>query len=178
MKTHNVSLGTVGKVEEVCCFSVISEVNIPDADQHLSVVVDQIREVRYGAEARPSLSGLPPNIAKLDWWISIIYIRWPSSWKTLNVLALSEDSFKLWVGTIVSLLSSIKTISHENGSIGILGSLEAIPVTQPASWSLESALDEDSKVSLGEVAKMCEKIGLTGGLVAENFRVSVEVGSV
>lgn len=143
-------------------------------------MVDQIREVRYGAEARPSLSELPPSIAKADWWISIIYIRWPSSWKTLNVLALSEDTFKLWVGTIASLLASIKTISHEEGCIGILGSLEVIPATRQASWSLESSLDENSKVSLGEVSAMCEKIGLTsvpGGLVIESFRVSVEVES-
>jgi hypothetical protein len=98
----------------------------------------------------------------------------------LNVLALSQDSFKLWVDTIASLLGSIKTISREKGCIGILGSLETIPVTRQASWSLERPLDESGKVSLGDVSVMCEKIGLasiSGGLVITSFKVSVQVES-
>jgi hypothetical protein len=164
--------GCVGLgVEDMTVLDVVDS-----AAFHVIVMLDQIREVRYGPQARPAVDELPQALATSNNWISIIYIRWPSSWKTLNVVARSDDIFKLWVDTIASLLGSIKSISHEKGCIGILGALETIPFTRPAAWSLDSAIDEKSTVSLSDISKMCAKIGLPsapGSLVVESFRVSL-----
>lgn len=73
--------------------------------------MDQIKEVRYGETASPTypVPGLSPSARAR--WLAIVYVQPPNSWKTLNIIALKDDDFKLWIETITSLLGAIRGIS-------------------------------------------------------------------
>jgi hypothetical protein len=75
------------------------------------VRMDQIREVRYGPSASPTqpIPGLTPSARQR--WLTIVYTQPPSSWKTLNIVALKDDDFRIWLETIAGLLSVIRGIS-------------------------------------------------------------------
>ncbi len=138
--------------------------------------IDQVREVRYGTEARPANPQLPSSLSNSNRWISVIYIEWPSTWKSLHMIAPNDDVFKAWIDTIAQLLESIKAINHVNGCIGILGALERLPMSKPASWNLDSAVDSHQAVTYPEVASMCAKIGISAvpdGQIRKAFEVGV-----
>ncbi|KAJ9108797.1 hypothetical protein QFC21_000117 [Naganishia friedmannii] len=80
------------------------------------ISVDQIREIRYGSAARPSAAAtnaLPSSVltpAATSRWISIVYNIPPASWKTLNMIALSDEILDMWVRTLYTLVRDIKQI--------------------------------------------------------------------
>ncbi|KAJ9125254.1 hypothetical protein QFC22_000209 [Naganishia vaughanmartiniae] len=81
------------------------------------ISVDQIREIRYGSAARPSAAAtnaLPSSVltpAATSRWISIVYNMPPTSWKTLNMIALSDEILEIWVRTLYTMVQDIKQVS-------------------------------------------------------------------
>jgi hypothetical protein len=134
------------------------------------VRMDQIREVRYGPSASPSqpVPGLTESARTR--WITIVYTQPPTSWKTLNIVALKDDDFNLWLETISSLLSAIRGISvsmrngdASEGVIGITGDKPGVAgmnLRQRDSCWIEADQDQDEKISYEEVCRACKRMGI------------------
>jgi hypothetical protein len=134
------------------------------------VPMDQIREVRYGPSASPSqpVPGLTESARTR--WITIVYTQPPASWKTLNIVALKDDDFNLWLETISNLLGAIRGISMSmntgnasGGVIGITGDKAAVAgmnLHQRDSCWIEADQDQDEKISYEEVCRACKRMGI------------------
>lgn len=135
--------------------------------------MDQIREVRYGASASPSqpVPGLTESARNR--WITIVYTQPPASWKTLNIVALKDDDFELWLETISNLLGAIRGISvslgnnnadnSNGGVIGITGDKPGVAgmgLHQRDSCWIQADEDKDEKISYEEVARACKRMGI------------------
>lgn len=180
------------------------------------VRLDQIREIRYGAfNGWRSTTGehaeLPPGIgpASASRWITIVYISdglspstQPSgagfssgsspytTWKELNMVALSDQVFQLWVDTLSKMLAKIRRTvlaqygrcekargdpGHDCGSCGNGGRILGVmgPSDSPAPPSDLNAVealtmsaltleaDESRCVGWEEVVAMCRSVGLS-----------------
>lgn len=109
--------------------------------------IDQIREIRYGAAARPSTSAsnaLPPSVvspAATARWISIIYVLSSTSWKNLNMIALNDQMLDLWIRTLYDLVADIKQVSYFrlDKSCDAMSSAESLPFGLTSGVSLGKA---------------------------------------
>ena len=138
--------------------------------------MDQIREVRYGQSASPSqpVPGLTESARTR--WITIVYTQPPASWKTLNIVALKDDDFDLWLETISNLLGAIRGISVSLGNgtgtgtgnagggvIGITGDKPGVAgmgLHQRDSCWIQADEDQDEKISYEEVCRACKRMGI------------------
>jgi hypothetical protein len=73
--------------------------------------VCQIREIRLGAALPDYIANRSISTADAARWISIVYVQPPSQWKVLHMVALSDESYELWVSTLRTLLNEIKIIA-------------------------------------------------------------------
>ena len=156
--------------------------------------MDQIREVRYGPSASPSqpIPGLTESARTR--WLTIVYTQPPASWKTLNIVALKDDDFRLWLKTISTLLSAIRGVSTSGslepasgydpngGVIGITGDKEGtagMNSHQRESLFVEADEDRDEKISYKEACKACKRMGIVVddlvAVIQANFHVSLPV---
>lgn len=192
------------------------------------VRLDQIREIRYGAfNGWRSTTGehaeLPPGIAPASAarWITIVYISdglapspQPSgagfsnasspytTWKELNMVALSDQVFQLWVDTLSELLAKIRKTalarygrcgqnesdaSHTCGScgangriLGVMGPSDMSAGVSPDSEALAMSClslsaEESRRVNWEDVVAMCRSIGLSAKhvpVIDASFKVS------
>lgn len=163
--------------------------------------MDQIREVRYGATASPAhpIPGLLPSARNR--WITVVYTQPPSSWKTLNIVALKDEDFDLLLNTISVLLSAIRGVAVSKltsntpgrpnvgqnstngpatgGILGITGDKEGIAGTtlHLAHLWLETDQNNDNKASYDEVAKACKRMGIVLQGSAASYCKTVDAGS-
>ncbi|KAG8921457.1 Phospholipase C, partial [Tulasnella sp. 408] len=115
--------------------------------------IENIREMRIGADARNYREQLKISEEEESRWITIVYIC-DSKFKTLHVVAPSIQVFRMWVSTLRTLYALRRELMSGLGS-----SEKRELVWQRQYWKAADA-SGDSKLNFDEVQKMCHRLNI------------------
>ncbi|KAG8903572.1 Phospholipase C [Tulasnella sp. 403] len=117
------------------------------------VNIENIREMRTGANARNYREMMKMSIEYEPRWMTIIYLC-DGKYKTLHVVALSLDVFKMWLSTLHQLYSLRRELMSG------LGNMERRElVWQKQYWKAADSTG-DQKLDFDEVLKMCQRLNI------------------
>lgn len=117
------------------------------------VPIENIKEIRSGADARYYRQQFQLSQDYEDRWLTIIYIL-DGRWKTLHLIAATKDQFKMWDTTLRELHAIRQELMHGLGNIEIRQAL-----WEKRYW--KGAHEEnDQKLSFDEVEKLCRGLNI------------------
>lgn len=145
-----------------------------------SVLLENIKELRPGAEASSYRLQFRLSAAYEPRWLTIIYTLPPQSsstsnssgqvYKQLHIVAFTEDVFDLWLGTLMRLCELRRELMSGLGKADERELLWDRGIWRGADvGSVPGAVDGgagpgaaagDEKLSLGEVEVMCARLGV------------------
>ncbi|KAJ7460554.1 1-phosphatidylinositol-4,5-bisphosphate phosphodiesterase 1 [Mycena latifolia] len=121
--------------------------------KHGLVPIESIKEIRTGPDAQYYCAQLGFSGDSIDRWITIVYVL-NSTYKTLHILAPTQDVFHLWESTIRKLYAI---------RLGLMQSLENTDLRQTV-WERQywKSADKggDQALSLDEIQSMCLRLSV------------------
>lgn len=132
-----------------------------------SVNIENIRELRFGADARGFREQLKMASDCEPRWITLIYTS-SGRYKILHLVALTTDDFKLWRQTLQLLYDQRKELM---GGLDQMRKRQAVWLKQH--WS-SADINEDHKLDIGDVEQLCRNLNISASPQA--IRTNFEVG--
>ncbi|PWN27987.1 PLC-like phosphodiesterase [Jaminaea rosea] len=120
--------------------------------------LEAIREVRIGALGASFRISLNISAAHEPRWISIIYQQ-GAAYKSLHLIALSDESLQRWRDTLEKLQSLRKQLL---GGLGMLEQRNALWLRQ--NWRIADSSCDD-KLDFNEVVRLCRRLGIESNAV-------------
>lgn len=116
------------------------------------VPIENIKELRSGADARYYREQFQLAAEYEDRWLSIIYIL-DGRYKTLHLIASTKDVFRMWETTLRQLHEIRKELMSGLGNIEM----------RQAVWERHywRAGDEDQKLGFEEVERLCKRLNVS-----------------
>lgn len=127
--------------------------------------LEAIREVRIGALGASFRISLDISAAHEPRWLSIIYQQ-GAAYKSLHLIALSDESLQRWRDTLEKLQSLRKELL---GGLGMLEQRNALWLRQ--NWR-NADTSCDDRLEFGEVVRLCRRLGIESNAV--DLRVSFD----
>lgn len=136
-----------------------------------AVNIENIRELRFGADARgfrEQFKVAPDCEAR---WISIIYTS-SGRYKILHLVALTSEDFKLWRDTLQTLYDQRKELM---GGLDQMRKRQSVWLKQH--WS-NADINEDQKLDIDDVETLCRNLNISASqkAIRTNFEVSIDSG--
>lgn len=117
------------------------------------VNLQAIREIRIGELGAPFRTSLSISAIHESRWISIIYQQ-GAAYKSLHLIALSDDSLTKWRDTLCRLQSLQKELA---GGLSLLEERNAVWLRQ--NWCKTDS-SGDERLDFAEVVRLCRRLGM------------------
>ncbi|KAG8999389.1 Phospholipase C [Tulasnella sp. JGI-2019a] len=117
------------------------------------ISIENIREMRTGANARNYRESFKVAVDAEPRWLTIIYVC-DGKYKTLHVVALSVDVFRMWNQTLQKLYCLRRELMCG------LGNMERRQLVWEKQYWKGGDASGDSKLDFGEVEKMCKRLNI------------------
>lgn len=131
---------------------IIWEVIQPHGRQKI-ISIENIKEMRSGADARYYREQFQLSQIYEDCWLTIIYIL-DGNYKTLHLIAPSVDVFRIWDTSLRRLYAIRRELMTG------LGNFEMRQALWEKQYWKGSQLDENEKLRFGEVEKLCKRMNI------------------
>ncbi|KAG8926409.1 Phospholipase C [Tulasnella sp. 418] len=117
------------------------------------ITIENIREMRAGADARNYREQFKIAADSEPRWLTIVYIS-DGKYKTLHVVALEQDVFKMWYNTLTKLYSLREELMRG------LGNMERRQMVWEKQYWKGADSTGDQKLDFDEVEKMCRRLNI------------------
>jgi phosphatidylinositol phospholipase C, delta len=120
------------------------------------VPIENIKEIRSGADARYYREQFQLAAEYEDRWLTIIYIL-DGQYKTLHLIAATHDVFQMWDGILRKLYGIRQELMSGLGNIEMR---EAVWEKQYWKGADGDGEEKDQKLEFEEVEKLCKRLNI------------------
>jgi phosphatidylinositol phospholipase C delta len=144
-----------GKQHRISSFSLATDLRLSDTSWSFRIVpIENIKELRAGADARFYREQFQLSQDYEDRWLTIVYIM-DGEYKTLHLIAATEDVFQMWEITLKKLHAIRQQLMSG------LGNLEMRQTLWERQYWKGADEESDQKLDFANVETLCKRLHIS-----------------